>query len=365
MMDEKKVNALTKKAWYERKWIQVGLHLAFWVGLMVLPYLLIHQETKSIQKAADKSEWIDRISYVYFIGLFYFNALVLTPRFLYRRRYLLYTLILLGLWILKGCLFYPLLKLVHPEMVSEYKVGLSTYMIGNFFVLLFFVALSTSYQTIKDKLTSERLVQEKQEENLKTELSFLRSQISPHFMFNVLNNIVALVRMKSDKLEPTIFKLSSLMRYMLYQSDDQRISLEKEAEYLQSYIDLQQMRVGEKVRLHVSMKIGPEPFTIEPMLLIPFIENAFKHGTGYMEHPQIDIHLSVTDGLLYFTVRNRFNVEQETKDSTSGIGLTNVKRRLNLLYGNEYDLWITKKGDWFLVSLQLNLHYVAVSRSRR
>lgn len=365
MMDEKKAVALTKKAWYERKWIQVGLHSAFWVGLMVLPYLLIHQETKSIQKAADKSEWIDRISYVYFIGLFYFNALVLTPRFLYRRRYLLYTLILLGLWILKGCLFYPLLKLVHPEMVSEYKVGLSTYMIGNFFVLLFFVALSTSYQTIKDKLTSERLVQEKQEENLKTELSFLRSQISPHFMFNVLNNIVALVRMKSDKLEPTIFKLSSLMRYMLYQSDDQRISLEKEAEYLQSYIDLQQMRVGEKVRLHVSMKIGQEPFTIEPMLLIPFIENAFKHGTGYMEHPQIDIHLSVTDGLLYFTVRNRFNVEQETKDATSGIGLTNVKRRLNLLYGNEYDLWITKKGDWFLVSLQLNLHYVAVSRSRR
>lgn len=113
------------------------------------------------------------------------------------------------------------------------------------------------------------------------------------------------------------------------------------------------------------MKIGQEPFTIEPMLLIPFIENAFKHGTGYMEHPQIDIHLSVTDGLLYFTVRNRFNVEQETKDATSGIGLTNVKRRLNLLYGNEYDLWITKKGDWFLVSLQLNLHYVAVSRSRR
>jgi two-component system, LytTR family, sensor kinase len=151
---------------------------------------------------------------------------------------------------------------------------------------------------------------------------------------------------------------------MLYQSDEQRISLEKEIDYLQSYIDLQQMRVGEKVRLHVSMKAGAEPFTIEPMLLIPFIENAFKHGTGYMENPQIDIHLSVTDGLLYFTVRNRFNAGQESKDATSGIGLANVKRRLNLLYGNEYDLWITTKSNWFLVSLQLNLNYVAVYRRR-
>jgi sensor histidine kinase YesM len=267
----------------------------------------------------------------------------------------------LGLLCAKVLVFYPLLRAFH----QDYNEGFSTYLIANFLVLIFFLALSTAYQVIGDKVRTDKLNQDRQEEHLKTELSFLRSQISPHFMFNVLNNIVALVRMKSDKLEPTIFKLSSLMRYMLYQADDQKISLQKEADYLQSYIDLQQMRVGEKVRLHVSIKPGTDPFTIEPMLLIPFIENAFKHGTGYMEHPQIDIHLSVTDGLLYFTARNRFNPEQETKDATSGIGLVNVKRRLNLLYGNEYDLWITTKNDWFLVSLQLNLQYVAVHSGRR
>jgi len=112
------------------------------------------------------------------------------------------------------------------------------------------------------------------------------------------------------------------------------------------------------------MKVGSEPFAIEPMLLIPFIENAFKHGTGYMEHPQIDIHLSVTDGLLYFTARNRFNPQSETKDATSGIGLANVKRRLNLLYGEACDLWVTTKNDWFLVSLQLNLNDAAVHSGR-
>jgi sensor histidine kinase YesM len=304
----------------------------------------------------------DIIAFGFFIGLFYLNALVLTKRFLYTRKYLLYALIVLGLFSLKVLVFYPMVHFFNRGYAST--EGLVTYAVGNFLVLLFFLALSTSYQMIRDKLKGDLRDKEKQEENLKTELSFLRSQISPHFMFNVLNNIVALVRMKSEQLEPTIFKLSSLMRYMLYQADDQKILLQKEVDYLQSYIDLQQMRVGEKVRLHVSMKVGQIPFTIEPMLLIPFIENAFKHGTGYMEHPQIDIHLSVTDGLLYFTIRNRFNREQETKDATSGIGLANVKRRLNLLYGEQYDLWITTKNDWYLVSLQLNLNYVAVYGGR-
>lgn len=360
--------APARRAWYERKWIQVGLHTAFWAGLMILPHLLIYQGAKSISKsnqpppaAGALPTILELFSYGFFIALFYVNGAILTQRFLYARRYWAYVMVVLGIFCAKVLIFYPLLHAFH----EDYEAGFSTYLVANFLVLLFFLALSTAYQVIKDKVRADKLTQDRQEEHLKTELSFLRSQISPHFMFNVLNNIVALVRMKSDKLEPTIFKLSSLMRYMLYQADDQKISLQKEADYLQSYIDLQQMRVGEKVRLHVSIKPGTDPFTIEPMLLIPFIENAFKHGTGYMEHPQIDIHLSVTDGLLYFTARNRFNPQQETKDATSGIGLVNVKRRLNLLYGNEYDLWITTKNDWFLVSLQLNLQYVAVHSGRR
>ena len=365
MKDEQQKTGAVKRSWYEIRWIQVGLHMAFWAGLLFLPHLLWSQEVKAGNAPPPDTGTmptaLDIIAFGFFIGLFYLNALVLTRKFLYTRKYLLYLLTVLGLFALKVAVFYPLLHFFNRRYSTENMI---TYAAGNFLVLLFFLALSTSYQTIRDRLKSDLLGKEKQEENLKTELSFLRSQISPHFMFNVLNNIVALVRMKSDKLEPTIFKLSSLMRYMLYQADDQKILLQKEVDYLQSYIDLQQMRVGEKVRLHVSMKVGQIPYTIEPMLLIPFIENAFKHGTGYMAHPQIDIHLSVTDGLLYFTIRNRFNREQETKDATSGIGLANVKRRLNLLYGEQYDLWITTKNDWYLVSLQLNLNYVAVYGGR-
>ena len=157
------------------------------------------------------------------------------------------------------------------------------------FIFLFILACSTAYKTIRDKIISDQLVKEKETENLKTELSLLRSQVSPHFMFNVLNNMVALARKQSDQLEPSLIKLSSLMRYMLYETDEEKVSLEKETEYLQSYIDLQQQRFGKKVIINVTMCQADKMYDIEPMLLIPFVENAFKHGTGLIENAHIDI----------------------------------------------------------------------------
>lgn len=210
---------------------------------------------------------------------------------------------------------------------------------------------------IVDKMKLERQTSARENELLKTELSLLRSQVSPHFMFNVLNNMVALARKKSDVLEPSLIKLSSLMRYMLYEADEDKVPLQKETEYLQSYIDLQQQRFGKNVTILVSLETADSSYEIEPMLLIPFVENAFKHGTGMITDATIDIRLYISSGMLFFSVRNRFNKDSsEIKDKTSGIGLTNVKRRLNLLYGDDYVLHIDKKDDWFIVSLQLNLH---------
>lgn len=210
---------------------------------------------------------------------------------------------------------------------------------------------------INDRIKTERLIKEKETENLKTELSFLRSQVSPHFMFNVLNNMVALARKRSDELEPSLIKLSSLMRYMLYETDEDKVALEKEIDYLQSYIDLQQQRFGKHVKVNVLFQKDDINYSIEPMLLIPFVENAFKHGTGLIEDAQIDIDLSVKNGLLQFFVRNKYNgTTGEVKDKTSGIGLNNVQRRLNLLYNDHHNVLINKKDDWFTVSLQLNLH---------
>ena len=225
------------------------------------------------------------------------------------------------------------------------------------FPSIFILACSTAFTMFRDRLNLDRLAKEKENENLKTELSFLRSQVSPHFMFNVLNNMVALARKKTDELEPSLIKLSSLLRYMLYETDEEKVLLEKEVEYLQSYIDLQIQRFGKKVRVVVDMNEIDNSYFIEPMLLIPFVENAFKHGTGSVENAEIDIQLRAKNKLLHFKVSNRFNENvQEVKDKTSGIGLQNVKRRLNLLYNSQHTLHISNSGNQYVVSLQLNLH---------
>ncbi|MCW3113825.1 MAG: hypothetical protein JWR18_2221 [Segetibacter sp.] len=245
---------------------------------------------------------------------------------------------------------------------AEYK--LRTHLFFTFFIFLFILAASTAFRTIKDRMENERIIKEKERlakekenEQLKTELSFLRSQVSPHFMFNVLNNMVALARKKSDILEPSLIKLSSLLRYMLYETDEEKVLLEKEIDYLRSYIDLQMQRFGSKVKVNVSMEDFDKSYFIEPMLLIPFVENAFKHGTGLIQNAEISVELKAQNNLLQFVVTNQHdNNSQETKDKTSGIGLQNVRRRLNLLYKNNYGLLISDKDNKFVVSLQLNLH---------
>jgi len=206
-------------------------------------------------------------------------------------------------------------------------------------------------------MAMDKRVNERERENLKTELSLLRSQVSPHFMFNVLNNIVSLSRKQPDQVEPSLIKLSSLMRYMLYEADETKVPLEKEIEYLQSYIDLQKQRFGKKLTVNTCFNQVENQYLIEPMLLIPFVENAFKHGTGLITQPQIDIELKAKGKDLQFTVKNKYNDgTEEIKDKTSGIGLTNVQRRLDLLYDRQHSLLISKKEDWFIVSLQIHLN---------
>lgn len=211
---------------------------------------------------------------------------------------------------------------------------------------------SVAYRAVQDRLESERNAGELQREALRSELSFLRSQISPHFLFNVLNNMVAMVRMKSDDLEPTIIKLSSIMQYMLYETEE-KVLLKSEIDYLKSYIDLQKLRFGNRLTLNLDLQVTENWHTIEPMLLIPFVENAFKHGTGLVESPIIDIALKAVDNELFFRVKNKFIEEDGAKDRVSGIGLANVQRRLELLYGKNHSLKIDKTEDWYIVTLQL------------
>ncbi|MFY7839138.1 MAG: sensor histidine kinase [Lacibacter sp.] len=288
------------------------------------------------------------------ISLFYFNAYFLIPLLFYKRKYNRYILALLAsvlfIWLADRFMFALLME------GFEYK--LRNFLFFNLPVFIFIVLASTAFRTIRDRIIEDSEKQERQNENLKTELSFLRSQISPHFMFNILNNMVALARKKSDILEPSLIKLSSLLRYMLYETDEDKVLLDKEVDYLQSYIDLQRLRFGKNVQINTELQQTAIAYTIEPMLLIPFVENAFKHGVGMIEDAQIDVNLKVEKDQLYFSVRNKFSAdsENEPKDKTSGIGLSNVKRRLNLLYHQNHSLMIDKRDGWFTVSLQLKLH---------
>ena len=191
---------------------------------------------------------------------------------------------------------------------------------------------------------------------LETELAFLRSQINPHFIFNVLNSAVAMARTGSDQLESLLIKLSNLMRYMLYTTDEQKVPLAQEVEQLENYIDLQKIRFGEDVSITFTASGTFSGQVIEPMLLIPFVENAFKHGTGLIDRPAISVDIKEEGQAVHFRVKNRFDgAVKPAKGKNSGIGLANVKKRLQLLYDDKYSLDVKKDGDWFDTTLNLVL----------
>lgn len=146
--------------------------------------------------------------------------------------------------------------------------------------------------------------------------------------------MVALVRMKSEDLESTLLKLSSLVKYILYETDEEKVLLKSEPDYLRSYIDLQKQRIGDRLNLVTDLQPTEDWQAIEPILLIPFVENAFKHGTGLIPDPTIHISLKTSGNNLHFSVKNKYTLAEGTRDSGPGIGLANVKRRLELLYGD-------------------------------
>lgn len=339
-----------KSVWYTKKGWLVLIHAIIWIGLFSLPFLL----------RPDKQNYglWDLLIYVagnaVWIVFFYCNALLFIPRLLNKNQYGRYIVLLLSAYLvivaIQGILFY------YKSEESKH-LPLRTHFIFNFLLFLFFAASSMAYRLITDKTKAESLAKDRENENLKTELSLLRSQASPHFMFNVLNNMVALARKKSDLLEPSLIKLSSLIRYTVYEADEETVQLDKEIEYLESYIDLQRQRFGSNVLFNIFLQEPSQPYAIEPMLLIPFVENAIKHGTGFVENAHIIVDLKVNNNTLFFYVKNKYSeITEEVKDKTSGIGLTNVQRRLNLLYNQNHTLEIEKKDGWFSVLLTLNLH---------
>ena len=340
-----------KVNWQLNKNSILVLHALVWVMIFLLPFIFSSENDSS--KDADDLAFrnLNTLTNLFWMGLFYLNALVLIPKLFNKHKYIYFVFSLL----LSFCIIMLFHGAFFKPFVQGHDFNFFRSSAHNIIPFLFTVTVSTTYKIIYDKIKADTVAAEIQKENLKTELSFLRSQISPHFLFNVLNNIVAMVRLKSGELESTIIKLSSLLQYMLYETDEEKVLLRNEEESLQNYIDLQRLRFSNKLTLNTSFDIKEEWQTIEPMLLIPFVENAFKHGSGLLNNPEIHIDLQSSNNQLDFFIKNKYVSSDTAKDKTSGIGLTNVKRRLQLLYPEKHTLLIEDNNGWYKVHLKLFL----------
>lgn len=327
-------------------YITPAIHLLAWLVVLLVPVLVFH----NAQLETGLPDGFFYLTNIYHIGLFYLLVYIVYPRLL-NRRWWWTLLILLPLIMLAS---YRIKLFFLQEHDPAFQVTEQT---GRFifFPPFPFIAASLIFFFVTARLRREKKEKEKQAQRLSTELRFLRSQVSPHFLFNVMTNMVALARQKSDLLEPSLIRFSELLRYMLYETNNDRFPVSKEAEYLQNYIDLQELRFSDSVKVNRQISIDNPGCSIEPMLLIPFVENAFKHGIGLTEDPFIDIRLEVNKGQLYFLVRNNYSKDNTTKDNNSGIGLVNVKNRLTLLYNKKHQLRITDNNDIYTAELNLQL----------
>jgi two-component system LytT family sensor kinase len=340
---------------YNKKF-RVGAHICVWLVLMALPYIMhsINVLPSRTFTGKELSSFIklDYVGYVYWMAAFYFNSFILIPNLFMKGKYPYYALAVLSVY----AIFLFIYHHIYNWLQIDLPYGLLRTIWLRLPAFLLTMAASLAYTTINGLLDYQAKLRDTEKEKLKTELSFLRSQISPHFIFNVLNNIVSLGRLKSTELEPTIMKLSGLMKYMLYHTDDEKVNIKIEEEYLNHYIDLQRQRFGKKIRVETSFTILNENQLIEPMLLIPFIENAFKHGVVSINDPSIIIELVTDERFLNFNVINKYNaLNAGQKDDSSGIGIANVSRRINLLYENKHQLSIKTDNDYFEVNLILKL----------
>ena len=190
-------------------------------------------------------------------------------------------------------------------------------------------------------------------QNLEQQLEYLKYQINPHFLMNTLNNIHALVDIDPEQAKETIVELSKIMRFVLYEGSKQTVPLRQELIFLENYIQLMRMRVAEQVDISVDIPPVAADREIPPLMLITFVENAFKHGVSYQQHSFIDISISIEDNHLHFRCQNSRVPQGE--DRHGGVGLQNVRRRLDLIYGHDYTLDISDQKDTYTVNLTLPL----------
>jgi len=330
---------------FERKY-RVFLHGFFWFFTYADELLSLFGLTEPMED----------YSHVFMIVIFdiivvYLNLYVLVPKFLLKNKTLSYVALTSLSIAINVIASYYICDYQHfPDDTIRDKF---TYFIGGFMVTGFIVGIAACIKVFKYFLVHQKEIQELENNSLKTELAYLKDQLNPHFLFNALNNIYVQTNKVSKDAGNAILDLSDLLRYQLYDSSKEKVYLKNEIEYLEKYILFNKIRTSE-TDISFVVKGGADNKMIAPLLLLPFVENAIKYGVTNERDSYIKIVIDVQENLMKFEIENSKSrvIEQSLK---GGIGIPNVKRRLDLLYPNKHELEISDQEEVYKVRLNLNL----------
>jgi len=338
--------------------LRILKHILFW-----LVYILLN----SLMYGQYNGDYLIQLKFqLYYLpvvlGATYVTLYILIPRYLLQKNYIKFT----GFFILTA-LFFSVLQRINiclfivpvysPNSAAQYKilsVDIFFRILTEFPVVVFAALIKILTHWYQNQQHNQQLLQEK----LEAELKFLKAQIHPHFLFNTLNNLYALTLKKSNLAPEMVLKLSELLNYMLYESNVRTIPLKKEIDVVYNFIELEKIRYGNLLDIQFDVSGEIEGKKIAPLLLLPFVENSFKHGVSKkLSNKWVRIGLISEDSFLRLKVENskEKNTNDESAGYSEGIGLKNVKRRLDLLYPQKHQLEIIDKGNEFAVILKLEI----------
>lgn len=349
--------------------IQYVAHLAAWLCFFFLPYLVFFPRLRDFSMSNHMLTVIV-LNNIMLMVFYYLNTMVLIPKLLIKEKWFLYILSLVGC--LLFFLYVPrtLAMLIYPPEiplnVTENTRGINrSNRIGrirrrpyadffNTVLFLLVITFGACIEVVRRWLQTEQNRKETEHERINTELSFLKSQVNPHFFFNTLNNIYSLAIVKSDKTAHAVLKLSAIMRYILTETERNLVPLENEVAFIHNYIELQQVRLTDKVHVNFNIEGNTAPLLVAPLIFIPFVENAFKYGVSTKEQSSIEINLKVVEHSIYFYSKNYIVHSENNMMENTGIGINNVKRRLELLYPEKHQLSHIIENGYYIVNLEIN-----------
>ncbi|MCB0629285.1 MAG: histidine kinase [Lewinella sp.] len=332
----------------KNRWIRIGQHTVFWLGHLLLFTVLSNTDFWTAVKEQLYNLPFRMIPvYLVFYWLF--------PRFLLQRSYFRFFLFSFLVIIIFAAVQSRLMYGMYAEHMEEEWSW--TWIISNAVLTLYILALALALKLLRFWYHREKYIQELSNARMEAELKFLKAQVHPHFLFNTLNNLYTLTLKKSDHAPEVVEKLSDLLRYMSYDANHQTVLLSNEIEYLRNYISLEKIRYGDKLEIAFTVSGSTKGLQIAPLILIPFVENSFKHGvSGRLTACWITIHLTVEEKKLTFKVENSLPSNQEdVMGYKEGIGLKNVQRRLDLIYPDRHELKVSQSQESHLVILKMDL----------